>query len=165
MLDNLPITQPAFLPSTIPNVQAYIAPPVIGDMLAAPQVYIWSGKITDKRQTMAGARTATIGTTSGFRIATYEMGIFIKYMMPNDLALEDNIFPLIVDSIMIKLRSTTLPMPLTDATIGSGLWPSTITHFGEDMDVWYGNIHAAEDGRFWVYEAEIRCTIREAYQQ
>jgi hypothetical protein len=163
VLDDLPIAQPEYLPFTIPNAEAWIAPPVIGDLLEAPQIYIWSGKITAGRKTMAGGSVPTIGTTSGFRIWTYEMGIFIKYMMPNDLELEDNIFPLIVDSVMEKLQSVNLPVAITDTTVGAR--PSHITHFGQDMDVWYGNIHSAGDERFWTYEAEIRNTIRESLQQ
>ena len=112
---------------------------------------------------MAGGRAATIGTTSAFRVLTYQMGVFLKFLLPNDLPLEDSVFPLVVDSVMIALRGITIPVQITDTTVGG--WPSTITHFGEDLECWYGNIHASEDQRLWLYEAEIRNTIKEHLQQ
>ena len=155
-------TFPTLSGYTIPNAQAWIAPPVIGDMAEAPQIYVWSGKITEKRETMAGGRTSSIGTTAAFRILTYEMGIFIKYAMPNDEPLADNIFPVIVDTVMETLRGTTMPIAIVEVQTG---WKSNITDFGEVFTVWYGDIHEAGDTRFWVYEAEIRMNIRESVQQ
>lgn len=163
LLDGLPIAQPEFLPFTIPNLEAHIAPPVIGDMMEAPQAYIWSGKLLSKQETMAGQSGSTINTTGPFKVQTYELGVFIKYMMPSDLDLEDNIFPLIVDSVMMKLGSVALPAAITDTVVGA--WPSNITHFGKDMECYYGNIHESGDMRFWVYEAEVRVTVRESIQQ
>ena len=163
LLDDFAFVQPEGFPREIPNAQAWIAPPVVGDMADAPQIYVWSGKITSKQETMAGQSAATINTTGPFTVMTYEMGIFIKYAMPNDLPLEDSIFTIMVDSIMEKLRGAPSTIPLIDTVVNGK--PSNITHFGKDMDVWFGNIHEAEDTRYWVYECEIRNTIREAVQQ
>src|SRR5665213_387319 len=163
VLTGLVIPSPIDGSFAIPNPEVWIAPPVYGDFEEAPQIYVWSGKITLKQETMAGQSGATINTTGPFHVNTYELGIFIKYMLPNDLVQQDSVFPLIVDRIVEKLQSVVLPVAIVDATVNAR--PSSITHFGKDMDIWYGNIHEAEDGRWWVYEAEIRNTIRESVQQ
>lgn len=160
-LDGMTFVQPAGFPRAIPNAQAWIAPPIIGDM-TTPQIYVWDGKITQSRKTMSGTNAPAINTTGAMRNVEYSMGMFIKYAMPNDDVLEDNIFPIIVDNVMEVLRGVVYPVQIVDANTG---WPSTITDFGEEMEVWYGNIHSAEDGRFWVYEAEIRMRVRETIQQ
>jgi hypothetical protein len=147
---------------TVPNLVAYIAPPVVGDLAAAPLAFVWGAHLTEDRKEMNGVNTATIGTTAGFRVLTYDCMIYIKYIIPNTQPLEDNIFPLIIDSIMQKLRGITYPVSITDAITG---WPSTIQLIGEHFDVTYGDVRETADQQLWLYEAQITMTVRERIQQ
>lgn len=146
-----------------PVPQVWIAPPVIGDFAQAPQIYVWGSVVREKRQTM-GPRATTIGTSaSGVRDAHYMIDIWIKYAMENDAPLEDSLFPLIIDTVMIALRGMTMPvLNVTDYITG---WVTNITHIGEDFTVEFGVIRELEDQRFWLYEAHIAMAVFEKIQQ
>jgi hypothetical protein len=149
---------------TIPNLIAYIAPPVPGtvELDTQPLCFIWGAHLVEDRKEMNGTNTATIGTTAGFRVLTYDCNIWIKYILPNTQPLEDNIFPLVVDSIMQKLRGIVYPVSITDAITG---WPSRIQLIGEHFDVTYGDVRETADQQLWLYEAQIIMTIKERIQQ
>ena len=162
------LTMPVYSGSPIsPVPMVWIAPPVIGDFSQAPQIYIWGGVTREKRQTM-GPRGTTIPTTvgthaAGFRDARYMVDIWIKYAMENDAPLEDNLFPLIIDTVMVALRGMTMPVQnVTDSITG---WVTNITEIGEEFTIEYGPIRELDDQRFWLYEAHIAMTVKEKIQQ
>ena len=162
------LTFPTYSGSPIaPPAQAWIAPPVIGDFSAAPQIYVWGGVVREKRQTM-GPRGTTIPTSvgtfaAGFRDAKYTIDIWIKYAMENDATLEDSLFPLIIDTVMVALRGMVMPVQnVTDSITG---WVTNITHIGEDFTIEYGPIRELDDQRFWLYEAHIAMQVSEKIQQ
>jgi|ERR1039457_4368672 hypothetical protein len=163
-IQNLVVTQldGLAMPDGIPNAIAYVAPPVVEDMAEQPLIFVWGGRLSEKRQTMAGGRSATINTTSGFRTLDWEIDVFIKYAMANDNTDIQNLFPLAIDLVMQKLRGITMPQKITDAVTG---WPSQVVLIGEDMEMHYGDIHALSDQRYWLFEAEIICKVREQIQQ
>lgn len=156
-LDNLPIED-----GLGTATKAYVSPPIIGDMATNPLVFVWGAVSHEMRETMAGGRTATINTTSGIRTIQYELDIYIKYAIANDNPNEDNVFPLVVDSVMQKLRGIQIPTNITDPVTN---WPSVITDLGERFSLQYAPVMEAVDQRFWVYEARIVAPITEKIQQ
>ena len=162
------LTMPTYSGNPISPVPlVWIAPPVIGDFASAPQIYVWGGVVREKRQTM-GPRGTTIPTSvgtfpAGFRDAHYTVDIWIKYAMENDAPLEDSLFPLIIDTVMIALRGMVMPVQnVTDSITG---WVTNITHIGEEFTIEYGPIRELDDQRFWLYEAHIAMQVFEKIQQ
>jgi hypothetical protein len=83
--------------------------------------------------------------------------------MENDAPLEDSLFPLIIDTVMIALRGMVMPVQnVTDSITG---WVTNITHIGEEFTIEYGPIRELDDQRFWLYEAHIAMQVFEKIQQ
>lgn len=150
------------MPNGIPNAVAYVAPPVVTDLAAMPEIFVWGGQLSEKRQTMAGSRSATINTTSGFHDMFWSIDVYIKYAMSPDDAHLQSSFPLVVDLVMEKLRGIPITDTITDSVTG---WVSQIVEIGEDMTMNYGDIHSLSDQRYWLFEAQIICKVHELIQQ
>jgi hypothetical protein len=146
----------------VPNLKALIAIESGLTFSAQPLAFIWGGVLDVKRQTMGGPRSATINTSSPFRNVTYKMQITLRYSVPRVLSNIDSIFPLIIDSVVMRLSGTQMPIVITDSMMG---WQSQITEIGEQFDISVPNVFTHADQRWWAYGARIVTTIREAYQQ
>jgi hypothetical protein len=146
----------------VPNLKALIAIESGLTFSAQPLAFIWGGVLDIKRRTMGGPRSASINTTSPFRNITYKMQVTVRYSVPSSLSNIDSIFPLIIDSIVMQLSGTQMPIVITDAMTG---WQSTISEIGESFDISVPNAFTHADQRWRAYGARIVTTIREDYQQ
>jgi hypothetical protein len=146
----------------VPNLKALIAIEYGLTFSAQPLAFIWGGVIDIKRKTMGGPRSAEINSTSPFRDYTYKMQVTLRYSVPHVLANIDAIFPLIIDSVVMKLSGTQMPITITDALTG---WPSTIYEIGEAFDISVPNVFQHQDQRWWAYGARVVTTVKETVQQ
>lgn len=146
----------------VPNLKALIAIEYGLTFSAQPLAFIWGGVLDIKRRTMGGPRSAEINTSSPFRNITYKMQITLRYSVPRVLSNIDSIFPLIIDSVVMQLSGTQMPITITDSMTG---WKSTITEIGEQFDISVPNVFQHEDQRWWAYGARVVTTVKEDYQQ
>jgi hypothetical protein len=90
------------------------------------------------------------------------MQVTLRYSVPHVLANIDAIFPLIIDSVVMKLSGTQMPITITDELTG---WPSTIYEIGEAFDISVPNVFQHQDQRWWAYGARVVTTVKETVQQ
>jgi hypothetical protein len=147
--------------TAVPNLQAFISVPQVAQ-LTTPTAFVWGGYFNEKRRTMAGQRATSVNTSSGFRRAEYRMDVIVRYAIPHNTPILDSVFPVIVDSVMERLRGIPMPQALTDPQTGK---QSTMVIVGEDFDVQYGQVYQLADLRYWLYGAKITTRIIEDLQQ
>lgn len=142
------------VPPLLPNapVQAYIAPPVPGDMGASPQAYVWGGTFRERRQTAPRGQA--------FKRVDYQLDVWVIHAEDPSDPNADQMFPTTVDAIMKALRETSpMPLDITDPTTGE---ISQVLMIGEDFEVEYAPVRSLADNRYVQYAVRIGVNVYEA---
>lgn len=135
-----------------PALTTYISPPVPGD-LTGPAAFVWAVHWPEHRQTAPRGQ--------GFRLAVYDVAIWLVVEDLTDSTSADFAFPRLIDTVMGALRSTPMPVSITDPQTGQ---VSQIVAVGEDFVVDQGPVRTVEDQRLAAWMAEITATVKEVTQ-
>lgn len=148
------------LPGQQQTLQAYIAPPTPGD-LDQPQVYIWGGQWSDKRQTAPRITSAPSYTQSGYRKLVWAVQLFVMYQTISDAPGVDQAFPLILDAITYALWTAQMPTSMSDPTTN---YISQLLSIGESIDGQMAPVVAVTDDGIVLYDALITVQVIEKVQ-
>lgn len=148
----------------IPALKAYITPPVL-DTLDGPRAYVWGGRMRGRRQSAprVGTPAALNSGQSGFKRLDWTVDVYLNYEMNPDVpaATLDADFPLIIDAVLTKTWTTTMPLFITDPITGV---QSQILQIGEEFDLEYPPEKAPSTLRMLYYTCRIGLDIYEAVQ-
>ncbi len=131
---------------------SYIAPPIPGDA-GVPGAYIWGGTVNERRQTAPRGQ--------GFKELLWMVDIWLLVIQSNDRVDSDTAFPSMVDAVMDALRTTPMPLTITDPVTGV---LSQVISVGEQMDLDYSPVHTVADQVDVQYVALLRCSVKEVLQ-
>lgn len=154
LLNDLPI------PASTQLLEAYITPPVVED-IDRPKAYIWGGRLRGSRQTAPRTGNAIVNGRAGFKKLMWDVDVYLVYETVPDAPTIDQEFPLIIDAVLDKLWTTTMPVFITDSTTGV---QSQILAIGEDFDLDYPPEKLPATLRTLWYTAKLGVTIYEAVQ-
>lgn len=150
------------LPLNLGTLSAFIQPPNPGDG-TAPGVYIWGSRGDEQRMTVPRAQPGNLAT-GGEKGIQHSVDAWIIWLGPAVDALQDVLFPAVVDTIMAVLRNT----PILD---GTQYCPDPVTgqlsqllNVGERMSWEYAPVRAVADQRYLRYDARITIDIEEIIQ-
>ncbi|WAL67144.1 hypothetical protein ORV05_04970 [Amycolatopsis cynarae] len=143
------------IPGQTQTLPAYVqAPPLVP--LDGPVAIVWGGRMRQKRQSMPRG--------AGFQQLEWQVDVYLSYETSTDTDLEptvDQEFPLIVDAAMQALRTTTMPVTITDPTTHQA---SQILSVGENMSLEYPPERAPATLRLAYYTCQLTTTIMEVIQ-
>ncbi len=146
LLDNLQI------PGLDTYLEAYITPPTVED-IDRPKAYVLASRMRAKRQ------SAPRGP--GFKWLGWTVDVYITYETVPDSDTVDQEMPLIIDAVMTKLWTTTMPLFITDPTTGV---KSQVLQIGEEFDLEYPPERTPATLRMLYYAARFGFDIYEAVQ-
>jgi hypothetical protein len=149
------------MPANVPAAEAFITPPDPRVKAKVPAIYIWP---SDGQENRSGGLGGTVprntgpGTASGTKGLLHQFDIYATWFSANQGKQADPLFPGIVDTIMMALRtSQPNPYEATDPYTGQ---VSSIDNVGEVMKYRIG-IEATADERWLRYDSLIQCSIWE----
>jgi len=152
LLDQLPI------PGTAQVLDTSIVPPTV-DNLDNPKAYVLASRMDGSRQTMPRINVLTNG--SGYKKLLWNVDVYLTYETnPDDIGIDQE-FPLIIDAVMLKLWTTTMPLSITDPTTNL---VSQVLAIGERFDVEYPPERTPATLRMLLFTARIGFTVEEAVQ-
>jgi hypothetical protein len=171
LLDGL--TTPQLLAQGVAPAHAFVAPPaVVTDTMTAPEIYVWDGRASNRRQT---APRNTLGaanwtqpnpalpvlpiSSAGFRAITWHVSVWVMFL----LGAEENAitYPLLVDTVMKQLSLDLMPVALTDPQTGD---VSQLTHIGEEIELEYPTPQETADERIFLYTLLLTVQVQEKVQ-
>jgi hypothetical protein len=136
----------------IPAVTAYITPPAPG-AFNGPIALIAGARMQASRQTMPRGM--------GFKNLIWTVEVYLHYQSPPTAPNLDQIFPLIVDTVMTAMWTTTMPKPIEDPTTDA---PSSVMSIGERFTLDYPPVRTANKSQTYVYVARIQFEVKELLQ-
>lgn len=136
----------------IPPVTAYITPPAPG-AFNGPIALIAGARMQASRESMPRG--------PGFKNLIWTVEVYLHYQSVPTAPNLDQIFPLIVDTVMAKMWTTTMPVPITDPTTGA---KSSVMSVGERFTVDYPPVRTANKSQTYVYVARIQFEVKELLQ-
>lgn len=164
LLDNLTIPGPPGEPSA--TLTAWIQPPSLED-LDGPRAYIWGGRQRGHRQSMPRMKNGD-PSTGGFKQLDYTMDIYLSYLTAPDDAQVSQEFPLLIDTVLQTLWSTTMPVFVDSQgqVTSTEQFPqaSQILQIGEEWELEYPPERAPATLRMLYYSCRIGMDIQEAVQ-
>lgn len=134
------------------SLEAYITPPVVED-IDQPKAYVLGGRLRGRRQ------TAPRGP--GFKYLAWVVDVYITYETVPDSPTVDQEMALIIDAIMAKTWTTTMPLFITDSVTGV---KSQILAIGEDFELEYPPERTPATLRMLYYAARLGLDVYEAVQ-
>lgn len=141
---------------TIPNqasaLEAWVVPPNV-ENISGPRAYIWGGRMREERQTSPRG--------AGYTWLVWTVDIYLMLLDNPQSATLDQNFPLLADTVMQTLRTTTMPTFINDPTTGAR---SQILSVGEEFEWEYPPQRATADMRMLIFEARLGATVKEAIQ-
>lgn len=144
------------VPTIAQPIEAYITPPTVED-IDGPRAYIWGARNRGKRQTMPRG----IAPAAGFKRLDWTIDIYLVYLTTPDDSNVDQEFPLIIDAVLTKLWSTTMPVVITDPTTGQ---VSQIQAIGESWELEYPPERTPATLRMLYYSSRIAMDVMEVLQ-
>jgi hypothetical protein len=145
------------IPGIAKPLDVYITPPMVED-IDGPRAYVWGGKLGGKRQTMP---RVTVGNQSGFKKLDWTIDVYVIYETTPDSTTIDQEFPVIIDALLNRFWTTTMPLVIEDPSTGQ---VSQILAIGEDFDLDYPPEKAPATLRMVYYTARIGLSVYEAVQ-
>jgi hypothetical protein len=139
-------------------LQSYITPPMVED-IDGPRAYVWGGRLRGGRQTMP--RFSANNQLPGFKKLNWSIDVWLTYETTPDSTTIDQEFPVIVDTILNKTWTTTMPLVIQDPTTQQY---SQILAIGEDFELEYPPERAPATLRMVYYTARIGLDVYEAVQ-
>jgi hypothetical protein len=119
LLDGLP------LPGQDQPLIAHIMPPTMEEM-DGPRAYVWGARMRGERQTAP--------RRAGYKRLPWTVDVYLAYLDSADNPDGDKAFPLIIDAVLARFWSTTMPLMITDPETGQ---VSQILAVGETWDLEY----------------------------
>lgn len=144
------------IPTLAQPLEAFITPPAF-EAINGPKAYVWGGRNRGRRQTMPRG----IAPAAGFKRLDWTVDIYLVYETMADEPLIDQEFPLIIDAVLTKLWSTTMPVIITDPTTNQ---VSQIQSVGEEWGLEYPPERTPSTLRMLWYSARIAMDILEILQ-
>ena len=147
------------LPSTYyKNADAKIMPDVPGKAPpGTPIVHVFTTRFSEKRQTMPRASNAGMG---GYKKGRHSIDLFVLVTGKSTGTYVDQAFPIFLETVMSKLRSVELTIPITDPDTGS---ESTILSIGEEFEVEIAPVVTVATQRMVAWQARITCPVDEVF--
>jgi hypothetical protein len=142
------------IPGSTQTLDAYITPPATEE-LDRPKAYLYGARMRGGRQTMPR------GLTGAFKKLNWQVDVYLSYETNPDSGTVDQEFPLIVDAVMWKLWTTTMPLFIADPTTGL---KSQILAVGEEFEFEYPPEKMPATMRMLYYTARLGLSIYEAVQ-
>lgn len=150
----------------VPALKAYITPPVV-DSLDGPRAHVWGGRMRGRRQTMPRGQA--------YKRLDWMIDVYLVYEMNPDQPATtiDMDFPLIIDTVMNKTWTTTMPtfidpngVPVTvaQAQANPSVTYSEILAIGEDFELEYEPERNPATLRMLYYTARLGLDVYEAVQ-
>jgi hypothetical protein len=146
-------------PTATDPAQAWVQPPVPG-LLYPAQIYIWPSQFHDDRQTAPRASSVASGT-SGFRVVTYDLSVWVYGLQDPDSPGPTPPFVLLLDAVLTTIRGLTMPTQLTDSQTGMVSW---LIDIGEQMAGHVDVVRTLVDERYLRNAALLTVIIREQVQ-
>lgn len=137
----------------IAPVVAYITPPAPGAFGPAPIAIVAGARMQASRESMPRGL--------GFKNLIWTVEVYLHYQSVPTAPGLDQIFPIIVDAVMAKMSTTTMPTPIVDPTTGA---KSSVMSVGERFTVDYPPIRTANKSQTYVYVARIQFEVKELLQ-
>lgn len=149
------------MPASIPAAEAFITPPDPRVKAKVPAIYVWPSDGQENRSKELGGtipRNTGPNTPSGTKGLLHQMDVYVTWFSANQGRQADPLFPGIVDTIMLALR-TSQPNPAEMTDPYSGI-TSTIYNVGEQQKYRIG-IEATADERWLRYDSLIQVSCWE----
>jgi hypothetical protein len=146
LLNDLPV------PGQDKTIEAYITPPTVED-IDRPKAYIWGGRLRGMRQ------TAPRGL--GFKRLNWVVDVYLVWETLPDGPTIDSEFPLIIDAVLNKTWTTTMPIKIQDPQTGQS---SQILQVGEDFELEYPPERMPSTLRTLYWTARLGLDVYEAVQ-
>lgn len=150
LLNNLQV------PTITKPIEAYITPPTVEDV-DGPRAYIWGARSRARRQTMPRG----IAPRAGFKEINWTVDIYLVHLTTPDEPTIDQEFPLIVDTVLTQLWSTTMPIVIVDPTTGQ---ESQIQAIGEEWELEYPPERLPATLRMLYFSCRIAMDVKEIVQ-
>jgi len=147
LLQGLPVPWDGIDPIT-----AYITPPAPG-AFAGPIALVAGARMQASRETMPRGM--------GFKNLVWTVEVYLHYQSAPTAPNLDQVFPVIVDTVMAKMWTTTMPTPIVDPTTGA---KSSVMSIGERFTVDYPPVRTANKSQTYVYVARIQFEVKELLQ-
>lgn len=140
------------IPNQTQPLEAWVTPPNI-ENISGPRAYIWGGRMEEKRQTMPRG--------AGFMHLEWTIDTYLLLLEnPQNPTIDQN-FPLLADTVMTALRTTTMPRVINDPTTGAS---SQVLSIGERFSWEYPPERATANMRMLLYQARLGVIVEEAIQ-
>jgi hypothetical protein len=140
------------------NTDAKITPDVPGQAdVGHPVIHVFTSGFSERRQTMPRASNAHPG---GYKKARHSVDLFILVLQKSTKSYADSAFPILLETIMQKLRSVPLTAPITDPDTGA---ESTILSIGEEFEVKIAPLVTVTNQQLVAWQAQITCPVDEAF--
>lgn len=136
----------------VPAITAYITPPAPG-AFNGPIALVAGARMQASRESMPRG--------AGFKNLVWTVEVYLHYQSVPTAANLDQVFPLIVDAVMAKMWTTTMPTPIEDPTTGA---KSAVMSVGERFTVDYPPVRTANKSQTYVYVARIQFEVKELLQ-
>lgn len=135
--------------SNLPPAVAWVQPPILDDLAEAPRIYLWGGHLDEERYTLP--------RVLAHKIVRHRLDIYVLLMTQNDPA-GSRAFVVLLDAIRKTLRSTAMPVGLTDEESGE---TSVLQTIGEFITQDYTTPVAVEDQRSLEHSAYLVASVTE----
>lgn len=136
----------------IAPVTAYVTPPAPG-AFNGPIAVIAGARMQASRESMPRGM--------GFKNLVWTVEVYLHYQSVPTAPNLDQIFPIIVDTVMTTMWTTTMPKPIVDPTTGA---KSSVMSIGERFTLDYPPIRTANKSQTYVYVARIQFEVKELLQ-
>jgi hypothetical protein len=131
------------------NIQALVIPPAVVQIAPNPVASVWSLNFEENRH--------TIPRGQGYKRTIYSITVFLQLATANEDF--NNDFDLVIQTVMRILRSTPIPVELTDSQTGE---TSTLELIGDRIRVQHPTPVASADQRLLLHNATL---ITEAIEE
>jgi len=149
--------------TNVPALESQITPLDPQVEAQVPQAYVWPTRGKESRDPKKGGtvpRAASFGAPSGLKSEVHNLGVWLVWFGADTDQDADNLFPGMVDWVMVQLRSTEDPTPIqTDPWSGI---QSYLLDIGEDMD-YEITLRSLLEQRYDRYDALITLTVSEVF--
>lgn len=106
--------------------EAWVMPPAVVQT-TTPQLFVWGGSLSEARLTLP--RASTRMPVGGQKRTAHKVTVWVFWSSSNDPA-EAELFPVLLDLVLARMRAIELPVDLTDAVTGA---KSVLQVIGEEM--------------------------------
>ena len=148
-------------------LEAFVAPPDPEITQGSPHAYVWTARGDEKRS--SGPRSApprgmtpyTPAPPAGWKTQTHNLSIWVVWFDDNTDPQNDVSFPFVVDAVMNILRTTQMPIAITDPATGQ---QSQLVTLGRSMSYEYAPVRSTQSQRYQRFDAEVVAPTEEWIQ-